>query len=94
MRYSDKIITDDNYDVEMEKLADENGFGYNQSDFVEILDRRFTKQENDQGYEEWVKQVVKPNHSIDCASPIIESELAYEFANGFIVFGERDSMWD
>ena len=46
------------------------------------------------GYEEWVSVKTYPNHCIDCVSPIVESVVAYEFANGFMLFGERDSMWD
>lgn len=94
MKYSNQIITDDNYDIEMERLADENGFGYCQSTFVKKLSGKFNKQVNEHGYEEWVCQTVKPNHCIDCLSPIIEADIAYEFGNGFIVFHYRDSMWD
>ena len=89
------IITDDNFDENMEKLADENGFQYNQFiKFLKELPKDFTKQINKSGYEEWVSVKTYPNHSIDCASPIVVSTVAYEFANGFMVFGERDSMYD
>lgn len=54
----------------------------------------FIKQINKNGYEEWISVKTYPNHSIDCASPIIICKFAYEFANGFMVFGERDSMYD
>lgn len=88
-------ITDGNFDENMEKLADENGFQYGQFlDFLEELSNDFTKQISKNGYEEWVSVKTLPNHSIDCTSPIIISEFAYEFANGFMVFGERDSMYD
>ena len=76
----------------MEKLADENNFRYGQFiTFLEKLPDGFTKQDNENGYEEWVCVKVSPNH---CVAPIVESVVAYEFANGFMLFGERDSMWD
>ena len=79
----------------MEKLADENGFQYGQFiDFTKDLSKDFTKQINKNGYEEWVSVKTHPNHSIDCSSPIVVNTLAYEFANGFMIFGERDSMYD
>jgi hypothetical protein len=95
LKYSSVIITDDNSDTEMENLADQNGYGYNQFlGFYSNLDSKFTPQQNPKGYEEWVCTRVLPNHSIDCVAPIVESILAYEFGNGFMVFGERDSIYD
>lgn len=95
MRYSNVIITDDNMDEEMEQLADQNGFGYNQClGLYNELSGKFTIQQNKNGYDEWIMQRALPNHSIDCVAPIIESVVAYEFGNGFILFGDRDSMWD
>ena len=95
MKYSEITITDDNSDAEMECLADQNGYRYNQYiGFVDKLDNGFTVQQNKNGYEEWVTQKVSPNHSIDCIAPIIEAWLAYEFANGFMLFMVYDSMWD
>lgn len=95
MKYSEVIITDENMDEEMEKLADQNGYKYIQFiDFIDKLTIGFTLQESKHGYDEWVIVKALPNHSIDCASPIIESIIAYEFGNGFMVFGDRDSMWD
>lgn len=89
------IITDDNFDENMEKLADENGFQYGQFiKFIEDLSNDFIQQINKNGYEEWISVKTYPNYSIDCASPIIICTFAYEFANGFMVFGERDSMYD
>lgn len=96
-RYSDLIITDEIFDENMERLADENDFLYGQFlDFVEKLPKElnFTKQDNKNGYEEWISVRSLPNHAIDCISPIVESIVAYEFANGFMLFGERDSLWD
>lgn len=95
MKYSNTIITDDNMDEEMERLADQNGYGYNQClGLYDKLSVGFTVQKNKNGYEEWINQKVLPNHSIDCIAPIIETAIAYEFGNGFLLFGERDSMWD
>lgn len=95
IRYSDLVISDDNFDENMEKLADENGFRYiNFLSFVDNLSDDFTKQISKNGYEEWVSVKMKPNFSIDCVTPIIESIYAYEFANGFMMFGERDSLYD
>lgn len=94
-RYSDLVITDEIFDENMEKTAEENGFSHLQFlEFVEELPKGFTRQENENGYEEWVSVKIYPNHCIDCVSPIVESVVAYEFANGFMLFGERDSMWD
>lgn len=95
IRYSDLVIIDSNFDENMEKLADENDFRYNQFiNFLKELPKDFKKQNGKNGYEEWVSVKTYPNHSIDCASPIIISTVAYEFANGFMIFGERDSMFD
>lgn len=95
IRYSDLVIIDSNFDENMEKLADENDFRYNQFiNFLKELPKDFKKQNGKNGYEEWVSAKTYPNYSIDCVSPIIISTVAYEFANGFMIFGERDSMFD
>jgi hypothetical protein len=95
MRYSDVILNDDNFDTELEKLSEIVGIHFNNYDnFVEKLDKKFKCQTHPLGFEEWIDMRVLPNHSIDCVSPIIESGMAYEFGNGFIIFRERDSMWD
>lgn len=95
MKYSNVIITDDNSDEELEKLADQNGYDYDQYiGFYNTLNDKFKVQQNIYGYEEWVHVKVLPNHSIDCVAPIIESIIAYEFGNGFMLFGERDSIYD
>jgi len=95
MRYSNVVITDDNSDEEMEKLADQNGYKYNQFlGLYDTLSSNFTIQDNIHGYEEWISTRVLPNHSIDCVAPIIESIIAYEFRNGFMLFGDRDSIYD
>lgn len=96
-KYSDLVITDEIFDENMEKLADENDFSYGQFlEFVAELPKElnFSKQDNKNGYEEWICVRTYPNHAIDCVVPIVESIVGYEFANGFMLFGERDSMWD
>lgn len=94
-KYSDLIIVDENFDENMEKLADENGFYYSQYiDFVKELPKGFEKQENKNGYEEWIRIDFYPNHCINCVAPIVITTCAYEFANGFMLFGERDSFYD
>lgn len=88
-------ITDENYDYEFERICDEKGFSYGQScEFVETLPEGFSKQQNDNGGDEWVKFSVKPNIAIDCTSEIEEYWIAFEFANGFMIIYERDSMYD
>jgi len=95
MKYSNIIITNDNSDEEMERLADQNEYMYSQFiKFASSLDEGFTIQQNKHGYDEWVNQKVLPNHSIDCVAPIFEAILAYEFGNGFMLFAVYDSMWD
>ena len=94
-RYSDLVITDEIFDESMEKLAEETGFSHIQFlEFVKELSKGFTKQENENGYEEWVSVKTYPNHCIDCVAATEVSVVAYEFANGFMLFGERGSMWD
>lgn len=94
-RYSDVVITDNNEDEEMEKLAEENGYPiWHYLGFEEKLPHnKFYEQENEHGYAEWVCQKVLPNHSIDCVAPDVHNFMAYEFANGFMIFGERDSIY-
>lgn len=94
-KYSDLIIVDENEDENMEKLADENNFRYSQYlGFVKELPKNFEKQENRNGYEEWIDCKVSPNHCINCVAPIVKTVIAYEFANGFMLFYERDSLYD
>lgn len=93
MRYSNVIITDENFDEEMERLADQNNYNYSQCiGFAEKLSDDFIVQQNDNGYEEWVCQKVYPDFSIDCVAPIIEAVVAYEFANGFMLFYDISSF--
>ena len=94
-KYSTVIITDENEDEECEKIADQNGFKYSQYiGFQEHLTEDFSEQENKNGYAEWIFARTLPNHAIDCVSQIIEYIFAYEFGNGFMLFGDRDSLFD
>lgn len=96
MKYSNLIITDDNFDENMEKLADENGFPYvSYLDFVEKLPENlnFTKQDNENGYEEWISIKTIPNRSSRYVFYNQEQITAYEFANGFMLFGIRENWW-
>ncbi len=96
-RYSDIYITDDNQDEEREKLCDLLNEPYYAGEFweTEIFreDKRFKKTYSEEfDCEVWVAQVFLPDYSIDCVAPIVETAIAYEFANGFMVFGFHDSL--
>lgn len=98
-RYSDIYITDDNSDEEREKLCVLLGQPYSAGSFEEkntiLGDKRFEKEYSKQfDCEVLIAQVIRPNFAIDCVAPIIETTIAYEFANGFMVFGYRDSFYD
>jgi hypothetical protein len=88
-------ITDKNYDFEYEKICEENGYPYCiYSEFVEKLSSKFFKSTDENGCEIWCEVTFKPNYAIDCSSAIEEYQIAYEFANGFMVFHERSSFYD
>lgn len=85
MRYSEEILTDDNMDEEVEKLAELIGLPYsNYEKFVKTLDEGFNMQTHDLGFEEWLNMQTVPNSTGSQAYQ--RGFLAYEFANGFIVF--------
>lgn len=84
------IITDDNFDEEFEKICDEKGYPYGCNvEFVDSLPVGFTKSEN-----EWIKTIIKPNIAIDCNTAIEIYQIAFQFANGFMIFVERSSLYD
>lgn len=82
----DIFISDENYDLECEKICDENGWSYGkENDFVKTLSSDFQKQIDDFG-EKWVSVNFYPDQVIDCIAPIEIYGIAYEFANGFMIF--------
>ena len=85
MRYSEEILNDDNFDEEVEKLAELIGIPHtNYETFVEKLDDNYKKQTHDLGFEEWLKSEIYPSSSGLEANE--RGFLAYEFGNGFVVF--------
>ena len=86
MQYSDTILTDDNFDYEIEKLAETIGIPHTNYDcFVEKLDDDFQVQTHDLGFEEWLRCKTLPNPSSDCMQAFQCGQLAYEFGNGFVI---------
>lgn len=86
MRYSEKVLTENNFDEEVERIYKEIGEGiieYNS--FIEELDKQFTKQTNN-GKEEWIRWTFSSD------SQCQKGQLAYEFKNGFIVMDFIDIL--
>lgn len=87
MKYSNVILTDENFDTEIETLATIIGIPFTKyENFVEILPSGFTCQTHEKGFEEWICFETVPSFSSDCASAYQKGYLAYEFGNGFIIF--------
>ena len=86
MRYSNVILTDDNFDEELEKLCDFAGISIDcYSSFVNNIED-FILQENNER-EEWIKVYGSfPNKSSNYEQAYQKGQLAYEFYNGFIIF--------
>ncbi len=85
MRYSNVILTDDNFDEEFEKLCELMGYTYESyENFVEELEEDFNMQYNN-GIEEWLRYGVYPNKGSDFRQAYQIGQVAYEFGNGFIV---------
>jgi hypothetical protein len=84
-RYSDVFLSDNNFDEELEKLCEIVGLPYSSYEaFTEKLDGKFYKQENENGFEEWINsRIVNRSAGISEATQV--GQLAYEFGNGFIV---------
>lgn len=86
MKYSNKILSDDNFDDEVEKLAEIIGIPHTNYDcFLEKLDNGFEVQNHDLGFEEWINYQTIPGVGGGCLQAYQTGKLAYEFANGFIV---------
>lgn len=96
MKYSETILTDDNFDDELEKLLNTIGeCGIEWDTFVDKLDDSFEKQENDLGFEEWIKTTKGLHMDISAMHAGIsqackEGKIAYEFGNGFIILNFVD----
>ena len=86
MKYSNKILTDDNFDEEIEKLSDIIGFHHdNFDDFVKTIEG-FEKQQHNNGFDEFIKSKIIPNKASDFKQASQKGKAAYEFGNGFILF--------
>lgn len=98
MKYSETILTDDNFDDELEKLLSTIGnYGIEYDGFVDKLDDSFEKQENDLGFEEWIKITKGLHMDISAMHAGIsqackEGKIAYEFGNGFIILNFVDVL--
>lgn len=86
MKYSNIILTDDNFDEELEKLCDFRKINtdyYNS--FVKKLSDEFLVQYNNKK-EEWINNIgIYPNKGSDFKQAYQRGQLAYEFGNGFII---------
>lgn len=88
MQYSTEILTDDNFDKELEKLCDLIGKPYSSYDeFVSELSSDYKMQTHDLGFEEWLSCNIKSSTNIkgDFTTAFQSGKLAYQFGNGFII---------
>jgi len=86
MKYSESIITDDNFDCELEKLSETVGIHFNNyNSFVEKLDDKFRCQTHPLGFDEWLTYKTYPSIGSNCRQARQSGKLAYEFGNGFMV---------
>lgn len=98
MKYSETILTDDNFDDELEKLLNVIGkCGKEYDGFVDKLDDSFKKQENELGFEEWIKTTKGLHMDISAMHAGVsqackEGKIAYEFGNGFIILNFVDVL--
>lgn len=85
-KYSNSILDDNNFDIELEELAKYTGIELNKYDnFLKKLDSKYECQSLN-GFGEWVKYEIKPNKGSDFRQAYQVGKVAYEFENGFIVF--------
>jgi hypothetical protein len=86
MKYSNIVLTDDNFDEELEKLCDFvkiNTDSYNS--FVKTLSYEFIIQYNEEK-EEWINNNgVYPSKGSGFKQAYQRGQLAYEYGNGFII---------
>ena len=88
MQYSTEILTDANFDEELEKLCDLIGRHHSSYDeFVSELPSEYKMQTHDLGFEEWLLYSVKPGTNVkgDFTTVFQSGKLAYQFGNGFII---------
>lgn len=93
-RYSNIEICDSNEDEEMEKLAELIGTSYSSyQGFFKAIDDKYKPQiaENEAlkkkyDFIEWCSSYTKPCHSVDYNAGSLICRLAYEFANGYMIF--------
>ena len=91
MKYSNEIITDDNFDLEHEKLCEVIGIPhFNGFEVYDELPRGFREQRatgrdgEDLGFSEFVRGKIMPNKGSDFQQAFEVGEVAYQFGNMFI----------
>lgn len=89
MKYSEVILTDDNFDEEFEKLQEVHGSQLQPDDewfWVEKQLEGFTPQENPKGFTEYVQSSVNASDSIgsDFKQAYMRGMVGYEFGNSFV----------
>ena len=86
MRYSKTVLTDENFDEEMEKLAEIIGIPFTRfNKFVKELDNSFAVRTHYLGFDEWAcVRIINQNPWTSEAYEDVY--LAYEFGNGFMIF--------
>ncbi len=98
MKYSKTILSDENFDDELEKLLNVIGeCGKEFDGFVDKLDNSFTKQKNNLGFDEWISTTKELHMDISAMHAGItqackEGKIAYEFGNGFIILNFVDVL--
>ena len=91
MQYSSVIITDDNFDLEHEKLCEIIGIPhFNDFEVYDELPKGFIEQGStgrngeELGFSEFVKGKTMPNKGSDFQQAFEVGEAAYQFGNMFI----------
>ena len=85
MKYSNVILTDDNFDEELENLCEFAKVSICDYNSFVVSIEGFKLQENNQK-EEWIKiHGSFPDKGSDFKQAYQRGQLAYEFGNGFII---------
>lgn len=86
MKYSSTILTDSNFDEELENLCKFTKLSEDSyNSFIDNLDDNFKLQYNN-NKEEWIKVFGSfPSKGTDFKQAYQKGQLAYEFGNGFII---------